>query len=419
MKLVHAADIHLDSPLRGLERYDGAPVDEIRGASRRALENLVELCRVEAADLLLIAGDVYDGDWRDYNTGLFFAAKMAELAREGVRVVVLRGNHDAASRITRHLRLPEGVEELATRAPETRVLEELGVAVHGQGYSRRDVTDDLARAYPDPVPGLFNVGLLHTALEGREGHDRYAPCSVDALRSKGYDYWALGHVHRREVVCEDPWIVFPGNLQGRHVQEAGPKGVTLVRVEDGVVRSVEPRELDAVRWTVCEVGADGARSAHDVVDLARESLARAVEEAGERTLAARVVVTGTSAAHGELSADPERWLHEVRAASLDLAAPVFVERVVLRTRTAIDLDALRRHDDPVGALLRSLDDLRGDEAGLEALVEELRDLEAKLPAEYRGHPDALDLRDPRAVAFLLDDVEQMLVPRLLDGREAT
>ena len=123
MKLVHAADIHLDSPLRGLERYEGAPVDEIRGATRRAVANLVDLCLVEAASLLLIAGDLYDGYWRDYNTGLFFAKQMARLTREGVGVVWIRGNHDAASEITKSLRLPEGVIELGASRPETRVFE--------------------------------------------------------------------------------------------------------------------------------------------------------------------------------------------------------------------------------------------------------------------------------------------------------
>jgi len=78
-RFIHAADIHLDSPLRGLDRYDGAPVEEIRGATRRALENLVDVCLAERVAFLLIAGDIYDGDWKDYNTGLFFHRQMSRL----------------------------------------------------------------------------------------------------------------------------------------------------------------------------------------------------------------------------------------------------------------------------------------------------------------------------------------------------
>src|SRR5882757_4623826 len=134
MKFVHSADLHLDSPLSGLSKYEGAPVEQIRGATRRALENLVKLCLSEGAQLLVIAGDLYDGDWRDYSTGLFFNKQMSALRAAGVKVVWIRGNHDAASKLTAHLALPDNVHELSHRKPESFLLEELGVAVHGQGF---------------------------------------------------------------------------------------------------------------------------------------------------------------------------------------------------------------------------------------------------------------------------------------------
>ena len=105
------------------------------------------------------------------------------------------------------------------------MLEDLGLAVHGQGFAKREVTEDLSSAYPQADPHLFNIGLLHTCLDGKPGHEPYAPCTVDGLRSKGYQYWALGHVHNREVVSQDPWIVFPGNIQGRHARETGSQGL--------------------------------------------------------------------------------------------------------------------------------------------------------------------------------------------------
>ncbi|RPJ77423.1 MAG: DNA repair exonuclease, partial [Desulfobacteraceae bacterium] len=197
MKFIHTADIHLDSPLVGLQGYEGAPVAEIRGATRRAFQNLVELAAAEKVDIILIAGDLYDGDWKDYNTGLFFSAQMARLRDEGIRVVIISGNHDAASQITKHLRVPENVTVLSVRSPETLMIEELGLAIHGQGYPVRAVTDDLAGAYPPAAPHHVNIGLLHTSLDGREGHEPYAPTTVSALLAKGYDYWALGHVHAR------------------------------------------------------------------------------------------------------------------------------------------------------------------------------------------------------------------------------
>jgi DNA repair exonuclease SbcCD nuclease subunit len=183
-KFIHAADIHLDSPLRGLERYEGAPVDEIRGATRRAFDNLIGLAIEEGVAFLLLAGDLYDGPWRDYNTGLYFAKRMGRLRDAGVRVFIVAGNHDAASQITRHLRLPENVKVLSTREPESILLEDIGVAVHGRGFPKPPVTEDLSAGYPKGELQLFNIGLLHTSLDGRPGHERYAPCTVDGLRSK-------------------------------------------------------------------------------------------------------------------------------------------------------------------------------------------------------------------------------------------
>jgi len=155
MKFIHAADIHLDSPLIGLERYDGAPIDEVRGATRKALQNLVERAVHEKVDFVLIAGDLYDGDWKDYNTGLFFVSQMTKLRDSGIKVIIATGNHDAASQITKNLRIPDNCRMLSVHKSESVVFESLGVAIHGQGFSTRAVTDNLVAHYPKARPGLF------------------------------------------------------------------------------------------------------------------------------------------------------------------------------------------------------------------------------------------------------------------------
>jgi len=417
MKFVHAADIHLDSPLRGLERYDGAPVETIRQAPRSALENLVELCLAEQVDLLLLAGDLFDGEWKDYNTGLFFTRQMARLREAGIPVVSIRGNHDAASHLTSQLRWPDNVIELSSRKAETRVFEPLGIAVHGQSYAKRDTTHDLTVHYPAPLPDCLNIGLLHTALNGRAGHEPYAPCSVSTLVNKGYDYWALGHVHGREVLSENPWIVFPGNLQGRHSRETGAKGATLVTVTDGVITHVEQRPLDVVRWAVCELDVTDVADADTIVEQAREALAVAADSADGRLLAARVQLGGVTPAHRHLTAAADRWREQIRAAALELNAEVWVEKVQLDTRAPLDLDALLQHDDPVAELVRTLRTLRDEPAELAELADAFAELRQKLPHDYRQLEDALHFDEPATLARLLDDVEQLLLRRLLDARE--
>lgn len=424
MKFLHAADLHLDSPLRGLERYAEAPADAIRGATRRACENLVALAIEEAVGFVLLAGDLYDGDWKDYNTGLFFTGQMARLQAAGIPVLAIAGNHDAASQITKALRPPPNVHFFSTRAPETRVLESLGVAVHGQGFASRAVTDDLSRAYPPPHADLCNIGLLHTSLDGRPGHAPYAPCTLDGLRSRGYQYWALGHVHQHEVVAREPWIVYPGIAQGRHARETGPKGCCLVEVENGQVLGVTHRPLDLVRWSDCPVDLTDATTTAEVYDRVDRALARIADEAADgglgRLAAVRLRLRGTCAVHARLRADREELINQCRALAIAQgAADLWVEKVLIETSGTQSAAAALARDDALGGLLRALRDLEPDAAGYADLTAELTDLAAKLPAELRTGDDPLDPTAPRFLHDCLEDVKDLLLARLLsrDGAE--
>lgn len=417
MRFIHAADLHIDSPMRGLSRYEGAPVDELRGASRKAVRNLVQSALDEEVELVVLAGDVFDGDWPDYNTGLFFTKALTDLTREGVKVVVLAGNHDAQSTLTRSLTLPDGAFALDHLACETLQPEQLDleVAVHGQSYAERDVRDDLAAGYPDPVPGLVNVGVLHTALGGRPGHDDYAPCKAADLKSRGYDYWALGHIHQREVVDDDPWIVFPGNLQGRHVGETGPKGFTLVTVDDGEITGAEHRDADVVRWARCEVDVTDAADLADVLDLVADALGRAAADAEGRLLASRVVIAGTTDLHGQLHVERERLVADVRSRAF-AAGGVWVEKVQVETRRSVDLAQLRSRDDAIGELLGAIEALRHDPDQLVARYAATFDkLRTKLPVSVRE--GGVDPHRPAVLLRSLDDAEARIAGLLTEGAQ--
>jgi DNA repair protein SbcD/Mre11 len=192
--------------LRGLARYEGVPADEVRLATRTALSNLVELAIEEQVAFVVIAGDLYDGDWVDFGTGLAFCAMMGKLGAAGIDVFLLYGNHDAESSITKKLPLPANVHVFGTRRPTSFRHEHTGTALHGWSYRDRDTRDNLAAAYPAQEANCFNIGVLHTALTGRPPHAPYAPCEPSHLVAKGYDYWALGHVHQFEIVSNKPYI---------------------------------------------------------------------------------------------------------------------------------------------------------------------------------------------------------------------
>jgi DNA repair protein SbcD/Mre11 len=381
-RFLHAADIHLDSPMRGLEADPEAP--GLRAATRAAFRNLVALAIEEEVAFVLIAGDLYDGDWEDWRTGLFFTEQAAKLADAGIPLVMIKGNHDAASVITRHLRLPAGATLLPHDQCGRVVFEDCGVAIHGQSFATKSVTEDLTRRYTDPIAGYFNIGLLHTALTGRPGHADYAPVSVDGLVAKGYDYWALGHVHVREVVrAGDPWIVFPGNLQGRQAREDGPKGASLVTVENGRVAAVEHRALDVVRWSRLRIALDNEADLDGALARAGTALAAALDAADGRRLAARVTFCGPTLLHAALLGAVDEIRQGVVAEGRQLGADrVWIEEVRLATAPIVGVEALRHRPDAVGRLVDSLDELIAEGCG---------DLLGDYPQRLRDRIPGIDL----------------------------
>lgn len=334
LTFIHAADIHLDSPLHGLSRKDEAFSQLVRGATRKAFSNVVDLAIEEGAAFVVIAGDLYDGAWKDQSTGQFAIAQLARLARAGIRSVIVFGNHDAESRVSRHLTAPEGVYKLKSAKCETVLFDDLGVAIHGRSYKEAATTENIASTYSRPVAGMLNVALLHTALDGHEGHANYAPCSLGELQAAGHDYWALGHVHEHAIRSDHPHVVFAGNTQGRHVRETGAKGAVVVRVEDGVVVRAEHRATDEVRWAHARVDAIGARDPIEALSAIRDHLRPAVLDANGRPVAARVSIEVDGPLAQRLRSDPTWFEAEVRGHAAGISDALWIERVRIIVRDA-------------------------------------------------------------------------------------
>lgn len=385
-RFIHTSDIHLDSPLKGLSGHQGAAAERIRTATRIAFDNLVSQAIEDEVDFVVIAGDLYDGDWRDYQTGLFFVKQMGRLAQANVPVFLLHGNHDAESQITRRLSLPPNVSVFSGRQAETFQLERHGVAVHGRSFRQRDITENLVPAYPPPTAGYFNIGVLHTGLGGMHGHANYAPCAIDDLVNKGYDYWALGHVHQAAVLHERPHVVFCGNLQGRHIRESGPKGASLVLVEDGQVEGISPLHVDCVRWFHLPVPVDRCSTSADAIDLVRRAIEDAVKrEAEGRLLVCRIELTGCTELHDQLLASTDHLLAEARAAALSLGEEVaWIERLVIATASP---EIATSRKDALGDLQRMLERAGGDAELQARLALDLGELIRKLPHDVRTESD--------------------------------
>ncbi len=414
-KFIHAADIHLDSPLHKLDAYEGAPVHQIRQATRAAFENLVNLAMNQQVSFVLISGDLYDGDWKDYNTGLYFVSQMCRLRDANIPVFIIAGNHDAASKITKNLKLPDGVTIFSSNSPETFQMKHPGVAVHGQSFASPAVTKDLSADYPPAQPGCFNIGMLHTCASGKEGHAPYAPCTLDGLTSKGYDYWALGHIHKREILKENPVIVFPGNIQGRHIRETGAKGCLLVTVDDNGKTVTDFMPLDVIRWFELPVDASGADNGYDVIERFNKGLKALIDQNTGMPLVVRVILSGDTIAHNDLVSGRERWKNEIRATAADISNDnVWVEKIKIHSKLPAPDTFPETADGPIRELEAIIDELRNHPENLILLAkEELSSLEVKLPPELRENDDPLLLSDPEWLSGLLEQVNPMLMKRLM------
>lgn len=420
-KFIHAADVHLDSPMAGLSRYAEAPFDDIVMSPRRAFSNLIDLAIKEEVDFLLIAGDLFDGDTKTWESAEFVNSEFIRLGEAGIRAFLIYGNHDAGSIVKKRLSLPDNCTTFPVDAADTVHLEDLGVAIHGQSYPDRAVPENLAEDYPKPVGGAFNIGILHTSAEGNPNHGTYAPCSVTELVNAGYHYWALGHIHIRQVLSESPMVLFPGNLQGRSIRETGAKGASIVEVVNGSLESIEHRDLDIGRWFVLEVDVSDLETAEEVVDRVAEEMKELSDREGVEWLAVRVVITGQTAAHADLIADREGLIASIRSRGMEATRRrAWIEKVKVQTRSAIDIEEVRRRSDAIGVLLRETEDpdesLGGEIAG------SLEGLSKKIPHDIRaGDPnkgvEGFDPADAEALNALIPEVEQIVLGKISEEQE--
>lgn len=414
MKFIHAADIHLDSPLHGLSAYPDAPAEQLRNASREALVRLTDRAIEEDVDFLIIAGDLYDGDWKDHNTGIFFSQQLGRLRRAGILVFLLYGNHDAESEMTKKLTLPDNVFTFGAQKPEVHRIESLNVALHGQSFRTKAVVDNLVLGYPDPVPGYYNIGVLHTALEGSSAHANYAPCSRAELHARGYDYWALGHVHEYQQWNEQSVIVFPGNLQGRHIRETGRRGAVLVTVEDGHTR-VDRLFIDVLRWE--SIGVDVAACA-SIADIARQcgsALEHLLSVDGHVPRAVRVTLRGRTAMHGQLFGMMQALQAEVRSQIAVLGNDkLWLEKVKVATEPLAEAAALHSRMDALADLQHILDEAVTDPEFLALLQSELQPFYGKVPADVSDDVPLLSMARAGDFAGMLSQIAPVLLARLAE-----
>lgn len=417
-RFVHAADIHLDSPLRSLALRGPNLADLIGNATRRAFVRVVDLCLDEQVDALLLAGDLYDGDQTSMKTARFLAEQLRRLHEAGVRVFVIRGNHDALSRISKELTLPETVKLFGGRAEAIAIERGSGqfpVAIHGLSFAQPHAPEGLIGKYRPPVEDAVNIGLMHTSLAGAPGHDLYAPCSLADLQGTGFRYWALGHVHKRSVVEGGCAIVMPGMPQGRDINEAGAKSVTLVTIGDDRSIRIEERATSIAQFERVAVDATGIDDWRDLVTVLARALEQARGDVACEHLVARLRVTGATPLAWRIRRD----LDLLKTEADDRASVIgrcWVEKLEVDCRAPGAVAGASA--DPLTELHRLIDqEVIGSDAyqvEVMAIAEELR---TQLPQECRGLLGSDEEAFKATIAVLARDGSEDVLARLHAGAE--
>lgn len=390
VRFVHAADLHLDAPFKGIDATDPRVRDTLAASTYDALDRVVEVCLEQAVDFLVLAGDVYNQAEKQLRAEFAFRAACERLADAGIAVYVARGNHDPATGFSAGLTMPETVhffsDREVERLPFVRDGEEV-CALYGRSFKTAAETSNLARGYAREAGDRIAIGVLHANVGGRCDHEPYAPCSLDDLRAARMDYWALGHIHRPEMLDGESRIAYAGCTQGLDPSERGMRGCNLVTLDEGGA-SVAFVPTAGVVWDHATVSCADAMTVDDVRSRCLDALDASRREAG-LPVVVRIELDGRSDAHAALVRPGvfRDLVAEVRAEGLERDPWVWVDRIVDRTRPAIDLDAVREGQDFAADLVQRADLVLGDPAQTRAYVEALS-------------ASALDILDSRDVPEL-------------------
>ncbi len=385
-RFIHAADLHLDTPFTGMSGLPDRLRRHLRESTFAALGDLVDLAVSEAVDFLVVSGDVYDASDSSLRAQLRLKEAWDKLAQHGIPVYLIHGNHDPLSSSRMRLSSPPNVTVFGGTRPESvtalRRCDGLPVAVvSGISYPTASVNENTSLLFRrNPDSALYHIALLHANVDGQEGHDAYSPCSLKDLRDSGYDYWALGHIHKRQVLSMSPWVVYPGNLQGRSLKETGPKGCYIVDVPENGEAVLSFRELDHVRWTELEMPIGDLPTEEAWKERVEELLEEARDPAGGKTGIVRFTFTGRGPLHPMLQSGREcndlllelQRRESIRMEgdpSLPLHGVVWPAGFKVKTGMDFDRDQLVQEDSFLGELLRLADHVEKEPELCDELVD--------------------------------------------------
>ncbi len=415
LRFVHAADLHLDSPFTGLKTATPPHIAaRLLNATFKAYDSIIDFCLAEQVEALLIAGDIYDGADRSLRAQLRFVDGLKRLDAAGIRSFICHGNHDPLNGWQARLDLPPSCHqfgELVAAVPFDPN-DPSRATVVGVSYPKREIKENLTGGFGTAARQGFSIGLLHCNVGGNSEHASYAPCTVSDLAQTGIDYWALGHVHNHQILnAQKPAVVYPGNTQGRHINERGARGVYLIEVDEAGRVTADFHETSVLRWETSAVSIEGLESEQSLLDAIDREIGALVSQSAGRDLIYRLALTGRGSLHeaarrSDFASDLQARLNQAWAGAATFA---WCDRIDVLTQGPFDREARREGSDFFGELLQLIDSARRDPELLSQLADDLQPLysHARAGRFLTGLGS-----NPDDVASLLDDAEAACIEAL-------
>lgn len=373
-RFIHAADLHLDTPFEGVSSKNERLAERLRDASLATFDALVKFAIERDVAFVVFSGDLYDGPNRGLRAQLRFLKGLERLSEHKIASFIVHGNHDPLEGWSAISKWPEHVTVFGSNQVERVEVSREGqplAQVYGISYARREMTENLSERFEwEPGPGV-HVGVLHCNVGSHSEHAPYSPCTIKDLQSRNLDYWALGHIHKRQILSAGkPWIVYPGNFQGLSFKpsEQGEKGVMLVECDGDRVLSADFVAVDQLRFLSSDIDISDMAEVGDLDRVILRHIDRLRAEHAGRDLVVRLNLVGRSGLARDLKRDGvmNDQLRVLREECESLTPMFFIDELSHRVRTPIDYDLLRSRGDLISEIVKTSDRVASDSMQLGA-----------------------------------------------------
>jgi len=376
VKFIHAADLHLDTPFKGLATWNADLAKRLRNATFESYRRIIDLCLKHRVDFLLISGDIFDSEIQSLAAQLGFVSGLKRLSENGIATYLICGNHDPLDSWMEGLQMPGHVFRFGSGEIETYGFSKDGhllADIQGISYAVQEVNENLSKRYTiSKNRAPVSIALLHGSVGATGPHKNYAPFTLEDVEHKGFDYWALGHIHKRQVVhAANPAIAYPGNPQGRDFGETGPKGCLLVEIEENRPPGIKFLETQSIRFEEVLLDLSGEERIDRIPLLINDAITQIDGYNEQSSYIVRVLVRGRTTLHALLNrpGEMEQITEQFNEGQIHQTRFTLIDRIEIRTRPDIDLDKIRKGADFTAEILKFLEGYGEDEAKLSALID--------------------------------------------------